>query len=88
MCVSHSEILWTAAHQAPLPMGFSRQEYWSRLPLPPPGDHPDPGIEPGSPSLRTDSLLSKPAGKPLLILRHTESYKGTKNTDNAEGAIE
>ena len=39
---------WTAAHQAPLPMGFSRQECWSGLPCPPPGDLPDPGIEPTS----------------------------------------
>ena len=37
---------WTVAHQAPLSMGFSRQEYWSGLPCPPPGDLPDPGIEP------------------------------------------
>ena len=43
---------WTAAHQAPLSMGFSRQEYWSRLPFPSPGDLPDTGIEPGSPSLQ------------------------------------
>ena len=41
----------TVARQAPLSMGFSRQEYWSRLPFPPPGDLPDPGIEPGSPIL-------------------------------------
>ena len=41
----------TAAYQAPLSMGFSRQEYWSRLPFPSPGDLPDPGIEPGSPAL-------------------------------------
>ncbi|CAI9169360.1 unnamed protein product [Rangifer tarandus platyrhynchus] len=41
---------WTVAHQAPLSMGFSRQEYWSGLPFPSPGDLPDPGIEPGSPS--------------------------------------
>ena len=40
--------LWTAAHKAPLSMGFSRQEYWSGLPLPPLGDLPDPGIEPVS----------------------------------------
>ena len=40
--------LWTVAHQAPLSMGFSRQEYWSGLPCPPPGDLPDPGIEPVS----------------------------------------
>ena len=42
--------LWTVAHQAPLSMGFFRQEYWSRLPFPPPGELPDPGIEPTSPS--------------------------------------
>ena len=40
------ETLWTVAHQAPLSMGFSRQEYWSELPCSPPGDLPDPGIEP------------------------------------------
>ena len=42
---------WTVAHQAPLSMGFSRQEYWSGLPFPSPGDLPDPGIETGSPAL-------------------------------------
>ena len=42
---------WTVACQAPLSMGFSRQEYWSGLPFPSPGDLPDPGIEPGSPAL-------------------------------------
>ena len=47
---------WTVARQAPLSMGFSRQEYWSGLPFPSPGDLPDPGIEPGSPALQTDSL--------------------------------
>ena len=45
-------------------MGFSRQEYWSGLLCPPPGDLPDPGIEPKSPSLQVDSLLSEPPGKP------------------------
>ena len=45
------------AHQAPLSMGFSRQEYWSGLPCPPPGDLPGPGIESSSPALQTDSLL-------------------------------
>ena len=43
--------LWTVAHQAPLSMGFPRQEYWTGLPFPSPGDIPDPGIEPGSPLL-------------------------------------
>ena len=50
-------ILWTVAHQAPLSMGFSRQEYWSGLPFPSPGDHPDPGIKLRSPALQADSLL-------------------------------
>ena len=50
-CFSHAPLfatLWTVARQAPLSMGFSRQEYWSGLPFPPPGDLPDPGIEPES----------------------------------------
>ena len=47
---------WTVACRAPLSMGFSRQEYWSGLPFPSPGDLPDPGIEPKSPALQTDSL--------------------------------
>ena len=45
-------------------MGFSRQEYWSGLPFPSPGDLPDPGIEPRSPSLQADALPSEPLGKP------------------------
>ena len=53
---------WTVAHQAPLPMGFSRQEYWSGLPCPPPGDLPNPGIEPASPALQVDSLLLRLLG--------------------------
>ena len=52
--------LWTIAHQAPLSMGFSRQENWSGLPFPSPGFLPNPGIELGSPALRADSLLSEP----------------------------
>ena len=56
--------LWTVARQAPLSMGFSRQEYWSGLPFPSPGDLPDPGIEPGSPTLQADYLPSGPPGKP------------------------
>ena len=51
--------------QAPLSKGFSRQEYWSGLPFPPPGDLPNPGIEPRSPALQADSLLSEPPGKSL-----------------------
>ena len=51
---------WTVAHQVPRSMGFSRQEYWSGLPFPFPRDLPNPGIEPGSPSLQTDALPSEP----------------------------
>ena len=51
-----SATLWTTAHQDPLSMGFSRQEYWSGLPLPSPGDLPDPGIETTSPDWQADSL--------------------------------
>ena len=51
---------WTVAHQAPPSMGFSRQEYWSGLPFPSPGDIPDPGIESRSPILEVDSLTSEP----------------------------
>ena len=54
---------WMVAHQAPPPMGFSRQEYWSGLPFPCPGDLPDPGIKPRSPSLQADALTSEPPGK-------------------------
>ena len=50
---------WTVAYQAPPSMGFSRQEYWSGLPFPSPGDLPDPGIEPGSPAFQADSLTSE-----------------------------
>ena len=55
--------------QAPLSMGFSRQEYWSGLPCPPPGHLPNPGIEPRSPALQADSLLSEPPGKPSSEMR-------------------
>ena len=55
------------AHQGPLFMGFSRQEYWSGLPCPTPGDLPNPGIKPRSSALRVDSLLSEPPGKPKTL---------------------
>ena len=62
--MSNSGTPWTIAHQAPLSMGFSRQEYWSGLPCPPPGDLPNPRIKPRSPAMQADSLLSEPPGKP------------------------
>ena len=52
------------AHQAPLSMEFSRQEYWSGLPFPPPGDLPNPGTKPGSPAFQADALPSELPGKP------------------------
>ena len=67
-CFSHVRfiaILWTVALWASLSMGFSRQEYWSGLPCPPPGNLPDPGIEPTSPALQVD----------FLSLSHRESPK-------------
>ena len=57
---------WAVAHQSPPSMGFSRQEYWSWLPFPSPGDLPDPGIEPSSLILQADALTSAPPGKPIL----------------------
>ena len=60
---------WTVvAHQAPLSMEFSRQEYWSVLPFPSPGDLPNPGIESRSPALQADSLPSEQPGKPYTFL--------------------
>ena len=57
---------WTVAHQAPQSMEFSRQEYWSGLPFPFPGDLPNPGIEPRSPALQADALPLEPPGKPQI----------------------
>ena len=65
---------WTIACQALLSMEFSRQEYWSGLPFPSPGDLPDPGIEPRSHALQTNSLPSEPPGKP----QEDDKYCGKK----------
>ena len=69
--VSDSVTPWIAAYQAPPSMGISRQEYWSRLPFPSPGDLPDPGIKPRdrtrSPALEADTLTSEPPGKPSFF---------------------
>ena len=59
---------WTVACQAPPFMGLSRQEYWSGLPFPSPGDLPDPGIEPGAPALEADTLPSEPPGKSSISM--------------------
>ena len=57
----------TVAYQAPPSMGFSRQEYWSGLPFPSPGDLPNPGIKPRSPAFQADALTSEPPGNPYVI---------------------
>ena len=59
---------WTVAHQAPLSMGFFRQEYWSGLPFPTPGDLPDPGIKPMFPALVGGFFTTEPPGKPQQLL--------------------
>ena len=61
------ETPWTVASQAPPSLGFSRQEYWSGLPFPSPGDLPNPGIKPVSPVLQADTLPSEPQGKSVHI---------------------
>ena len=58
---------WTLGLQAPLSIGYSRQEYWSGVPCPPPRDLPDPGIEPRSPALQADSLLPSYKGSPSIV---------------------
>ena len=76
---------WTAAHQAPLSMGFSRQGYWSGLPFPSPGDLPDPGFKPGCPILQADVLLSEPPRKPkeadLNLIFKVSSFQAFYKTD-------
>ena len=68
---------WTRAYGASPSMGFSRQEYWSGLPFPSPGDLPDPGIKPGSAALEADALTSEPPGKPKSYLRNSQSKGDT-----------
>ena len=58
--------LWIVARQAPLSMGFSRQEYWGELPCPPPGDLSHPGIKPEAPALQVDSLPTSRQGSPIF----------------------
>ena len=70
----------TVAHQAPPSMGFSRQEYWSGLPFPSPGDLPDAGIEPGSPTLQAGALTSAPPGKPKAHCYYLQKSAPTLGT--------
>ena len=75
---------WTVACRAPLSLGFSRQEYWSGLPFPSPGDLPDSGIEPRSPALQADSLLTELQGKSM---GHHEKPHLWSNTWTSPGAV-
>ena len=79
---------WTVAHQAPPSMGFSRQEYWSGLPFPSPGDLSDPGIEPRSPALQADALSSEPPGKPDTepLAKIHEPYSSTMKIKSGQSA--
>ena len=67
--------LWTVVYKAPLSMEFSRQEYWSGLPFPSPGDLPDSGIEHRSAALRADALPSEPT---QAFLENTKTWKNEK----------
>ena len=77
LCVSHSVVPdsfatpWTAIHQVPLSMRYSRQGYWSGLPFPSPGDLPNPGIEPGSSALQANSLPAELQGKITHLFIHS-----------------
>ena len=87
---------WTIAYQAPPSMGFSRQEYWSGLPFPPPGDLPNPGIQPGSPAFQAHALTSEPPGnwrltvpktiKMMLVRPQMISFKMIIRADHAVSA--
>ena len=66
---------WTVAYQAPLSMGFPRQEYWSGLPFPSLGDLPDPGTEARYPALQADSLLTEPPGNYQVLLSKSLNIK-------------
>ena len=92
--VSDSETTWIVAHQAPLSMGFSRQEYWSRLPFSSPEDPedpedlPNPGIKPASPALQTDYHLSQQARlSPCLFNLYAECIMQNARLDESQAGI-
>ena len=78
---------WTIAYQAPPSMGLSRQEHWSGLPFPSPGDLPNPGIEPWSPALQTNALPSELPGKPMLITANATVVKSLLADAGDTGSI-
>ena len=79
--------LWTVARQTPLFMGFSIQEYWSGLPRPPPGDLPDPGIEPKSPALQADALPSEPPGKSIKMHENVPKLKDKSESESESHSV-
>ena len=90
--LSHVQLFatpWTVAYQAPPSMGFSRQEYWSGLPFPSPGDFPNPGIKPRSPALQADSLTAVPPGKYLrwCLLNQGKVMQGVGDNDGKRAAF-
>ena len=87
-CVRLFATTWTVALQAPLSMGFSRQEYWSWLLCPPPGDLPKPVIKPRSPSLQASLLLSEPPRKPMYTSVGSLSLlQGVSLTQESNGGL-
>ena len=83
-CVQLFEAPWTVACQTPPPMEFSRQEYWSGLPFPSPGDLPNPGMEmePRSPALQANSLPAELPGKPMVYFSSLQIWLSIKSTDS------
>ena len=73
-CIQLFATLWTIARQASLSIGFSRQEYWSELPFPSPGDLPNPGLEPTSPALADRFFTTEPPRKPQFECADTSNW--------------
>ena len=80
-------ISWAVAHQAPLSMGFSRQEYWSELPFPSPGDLPDLEIEPRCPALAGVFCTTEPPGKPEQSMPKTVNRGATERPEEASSIV-
>ena len=76
---------WTVTCQAPLSMGFSRQEYWSGLPCPPPGDRPNPEVKPTSPALAGGFFTTEPPGKPKGRRMRPIAWHSQKEKRNRSG---
>ena len=84
-CVRLFATPWAIAYQAAPSMGFSRQEYWSGLPLPSPGNLPHPGIEPRSPALEADALTSEPPGPEIKPV--SSAWVGGLLTTEPQGSL-